>query len=119
MELTHAEKQLILYTKGHFKRINYMEDLKYFAAHQYNIYPEQVDKRSIMHMVIILYEKLSKGSYINFDLETFINDLFRRAWFKNEDHISWETIIQEMLARIQGILAKGLDLGKADFSILK
>lgn len=120
--LTIIEKQLILYTKGHFTdlgKMDYAEDLKYFAAEAYGLYPKQVEQRSIFHMVITLYQKLIDNGYIRFDLEQYMANLFKRSWLHDNDgnKISRENVLDQMLAEIQGCPVKGMDLDKADLSI--
>ena len=119
MDLHYAEKQLILYTKGHFKRIDYYNDLKYFAANLYGLSVEQVDEYNILHMVIDLYEDLVDTRYIKFRLKHFLSDVFKRGFNdtgKNE--IKWDNVIRHILAEIQGIGVDGLELGKADLSLI-
>jgi predicted aldo/keto reductase-like oxidoreductase len=72
MNLHKIEKQLILYTKGHFKRIKYEQDLKYFAAELYALSPEQVEWYSISHMVTDVYQKLVDHGLISFNLKNFL-----------------------------------------------
>jgi hypothetical protein len=119
VSLHEYEKQLILYTKGHFKEINYNRDLKYFAAKLYDLYPSQVEQYSIIHMVTHIYQKLVTSGYIRFILPLFLDDIFKRAWRENGNHnASWDTVLNQMLAEIQNTRVQGLNLGEADISIL-
>lgn len=123
LNLLYIEKQLILYTKGHFKdlgQMDYATDLKYFASELYGLYPEQVEQRSIFHMVITLYQKLINNGYIRFNLEDYMSNLFKRSWLHYNDgnKISRENVLDQMLAEIQGTSVKGMDLGKPDLTIL-
>jgi hypothetical protein len=124
VELTHMEKQIILYTKGHFTSeiggINYNRDLKYFAAKIYGLWPKQVEKRTLFHMIVTLYQKLIDAGYIKFDLEEYLSRLMKRAWLHYDmKDISFENILDQMLAEIQGTTVKGMELGEADLSILE
>lgn len=120
MELHNTEKQLILYTKNHFGRIDYEEDLKYFAARLYGLGPEQVGTYLIRSMVIELYQKLIGGGYLSFQLKTFMNDLFKRSWREKGRHeIDHSLLLRELLGDIQGMKVKDIELGEADKSILQ
>ncbi|MFJ8528522.1 hypothetical protein [Bacillus sp. NPDC094106] len=122
MELHYWEKQLILYTKGHFKRIDYKKDIKLFTAKLYGLGLEDVGMQNVLHMVLDVYETLCKNGYINFNLKTFIATLLKKSAFKSESNkIDGYDILQELLAEIQNIpvLSKGLDLGEADRELLE
>ncbi|HDR7922271.1 hypothetical protein [Bacillus paranthracis] len=122
MELHYWEKQLILYTKGHFKRIDYKKDIKLFTAKLYGLGLEDVGMQNVLHMVLDVYETLCENGYINFKLKTFIATLLKKSAFKGESNkIDAYDILHELLAEIQGIpvLSKGLDLGEADRELLE
>lgn len=122
MELHYWEKQLILYTKGHFKRIDYKKDLKLFTAKLYGLGLEDVGMQNVLHMVLDVYETLCENGYINFKLKTFIATLLKKTAFKSESNkIDAYDILHELLAEIQGIpvLSNGLDLGEADRELLE
>jgi hypothetical protein len=123
LALHQIEKQLILYTKCHFKRVDYKNDLKYFAAELYGLSPEQVELCSISHMVVDLYQKLADNGLITFNLKNFLSDTFRRAFREeNKREINWNILNREMLAEIQGMQVQDTilegQLGKADLSLL-
>ncbi|WP_257142918.1 MULTISPECIES: hypothetical protein [Bacillus cereus group] len=121
MELHYWEKQLILYTKGHFKRIDYKKDLKLFTAKLYALGLEDVGSKNILHMVLDIYETLCENGYINFNFKTFIFNLLRESSFKSDSHsIDDNDILHKLLAEIQNIpvLSKGLDLGEPDSELL-
>ncbi|MGH0533159.1 hypothetical protein ACQVP7_27065 [Bacillus paranthracis] len=122
MELYYWEKQLILYTKGHFKRIDYKNDIKLFTAKLYGLGLEDVGIQNVLHMVLDVYNTLCENGFINFNLKTFIFSLLRESSFKSEPHkIDEYDILHKLLAEIQGIpvLSKGLDLGEADNELLE
>jgi hypothetical protein len=119
INLHPTEKQLILYTKGHFKEIDYSRDLKYFAAEMYDLDPERVEQYSINHIVTNLYQKLVDAGYIDFSLKDFLQDTFKRSWlYYNSRSIDYRIVLEQMLAEIQKIRTHGLDLGEADILIL-
>lgn len=121
MELHEVEKQVILYSKGHFKQINYQQDLKYFAAELYDLNPEQVELYSIVNMVTDIYQTLVGNGLIDFNFKNFLSWTFRRAYREtSKNEVSWNIVLREMLAQIQGmqVLGTGLELGKADLSII-
>jgi hypothetical protein len=121
MNLHKIEKQLILYTKGHFNRINYEQDLKYFAAELYALSPERVELYSVSNMVMDVYQKLVDHGLIDFNLKNFLSDTFRRA-FREEGkrEVDWNIINRQILAQIQGMMVQGtgLELGDADLSLM-
>jgi hypothetical protein len=124
-ELHEIEKQLILYTKGHFKRINYDEDLKHFAAKLYGLNTETVELYSIINMVIDTYQALVDLGYINFKIDKFLSDTFRRAWRdESKREVNWNTVLKEMLAEVSCMQvnfeeqSKSLNLGKVDLTII-
>ncbi|KXY51058.1 hypothetical protein AT268_31640 [Bacillus cereus] len=122
MELHYWEKQLILYTKGHFKRIDYKKDIKLFTAKLYGLGLEDVGMQNVLHMVLDVYETLCENGCINFKLKTFIATLLKKSAFKGEPHkIDEDDILHELLAEIQGIsvLNTGLDLGEANRELLE
>lgn len=124
MKLSYWEKQIILYTKGHFGEINH-HHLKYFAAEHFGLHPDQVEQYSINYMVANLYEKLIDEGYIGFKLYSFVNEVFKRKRFEgdNSDGVKWSDMLKLMLSDIQGISVLGedfnLDLGAPDKEILK
>ena len=125
MKLYHYEKQLILYTKNHFKRIDYDRDLKYFAAEHYGLSLESTDDYNVLHMVIDLYQKLIDNDYKGFKIERFISDSFRRSRRERDSNeVSYDDILRQMLSEIQCMQVRGysdkedLELGEADLSIL-
>jgi hypothetical protein len=124
VKIFEAEKQLILYTKNHFKRNRSDEDLKYFAAKLYGLDPRQTEKYNVINMVVDLYEKLIAMGLIKFTLNSFLSETFRRAWRQNgNDNVNWDTVISHILAEIQGMQVKDkekvfIELGEADLSIL-
>ncbi|PGT89810.1 hypothetical protein [Bacillus thuringiensis] len=115
MELHYWEKQLILYTKGHFKRMDYRKDLKLFTARLYGLGLEDVGTRITLHMVIDVYETLCENGYINCTIKTFISSLLRKS-----NTVDVYDILNTLLSEIQGIpvASKGLDLGEADRELL-
>ncbi|PDZ55741.1 hypothetical protein CON15_19565 [Bacillus cereus] len=117
MEIDYWEKQLILYTKGHFKRINYKKDIKHFAANLYGLNLEQVSTDNVLHMVLDIYENLCLNDYIEFNFKNFISDLFKNAYFTDRgDKVDLSDILNQMLSQIQNtpVVRKGLNLGEVD-----
>jgi hypothetical protein len=123
MELNYWEKQLILYVKGHFKRVDYQRDLNHFPANLYGLELEQVEQYSVFSMVVGLYQTLVDDGHIKFTLEGFISDVFKRSLFEREkkNQISYNDIIRQMLGEIQNIkvLGENLELGSPDSKLLK
>jgi hypothetical protein len=121
MDLHYWEKQLILYTKCHYGRIDYENDLKRFAAELYYQSLEHVEQYSVLHMVVNLYQRLVDNEKLPFKLERFISDVFRRSWRERDSReVSYDDVIRQLLAEIQGmeVLGRGLDLGSPDEKML-
>jgi hypothetical protein len=127
-ELDYWEKQLIKYTKGHYKRTDYNKDLKYFPYNFFWIPLEEVKIYHIMGMVVRLHEKLVSMGYLTFKMERFIDDIFKRSRFERDDFktVIREDIIRQLLAEIQGMQVKfndekhpDLDLGEVDDKLYK
>ncbi|WP_437261216.1 hypothetical protein [Bacillus thuringiensis] len=117
MEFDYWEKQLILYTKGHFKCINYEKDIKHFAANLYGLKLEQVSTDNVLHMVLDIYEKLCLNDYIKFNFKNFISDLFKKSYFTDKGgKVDLSDILNQVLSQIQNIpvVRSGLNLGEAD-----
>jgi hypothetical protein len=121
MELHYWKKQLILYTKNHFGRIDYEKDLKRFAAELYYLSLKHVEKYSELHMVVDLYQELVDNEKISFKLERFISDIFRRSRRERDSReVSYDDVVRQLLAEIQGmqVLGTGLELGSPDEKML-
>jgi hypothetical protein len=123
MELNYWEKQLILYVKGHFKRVDYDKDLNHFPANLYGLELEQVEQYSVFGMVVGVYQSLVDDGRIKFTLETFISDVFKRSLFEREkkNQINYDDILRQMLGEIQSIkvLGENLELGSPDTNLFK
>lgn len=112
--LTVAEKQLVLYSKNHFKKMELLEDLKVFAGVQYDLYTNQVPPHSVYHMVVCLFFKLIDKGYITTQPKQFIMELFRTS----EETLDYKDVISKMMVGIQWVKADGLNLGRADHLLL-
>lgn len=126
LELHHYEKQLIKYTKGHFKRdLDYKNDVKYFDAELYGLSVEDTPDYSVFNMVIGLYQELIDTRYIREDLKSLFGELFKRAsWNGSKNNINYDDVIEYMLVSFQGLQIKGYDnvldnieLGETDATI--
>src|SRR5690606_28708744 len=110
MELHYWEKQLILYTKGHYNRIDYNKDLKQFPSAYYELPLEHTNDYNTLGMVTRLYQKLIDNGRITFTLETFIDGIFKRANFNHgESSVNRDDILRHMLGNIQGMKVKDQD----------
>ncbi|PKR82902.1 hypothetical protein [Heyndrickxia camelliae] len=125
MDLKYWEKQLILYTKGHYPRTDYEKDLVHFPSEFYGLSLEQTYQYNVLHMVTDVYQKLVANGHIQFKLDTFITDIFKRAWWDNgKKEVSYDHILKHMLSEIQNIviLNSGIELGGVDenlYNIIK
>lgn len=120
MELHYWEKQLILYTKGHFDRVDYEKDLKHFPSELYGLGLERTDNYNVLGMVTRLYQNLVDAGHIKFTLEKFISDIFKRAtWERNSGDVTHDDILHQLLAEFQCLTVfengvRVIDLGTAD-----
>jgi hypothetical protein len=112
-ELTHYDKQAILYFKDHFKTADMMEDLKVFVGHQYALDVNQVEHYSIYNFVVKLYFKLINLGVINISYEDFVLKLF--GYEKSIDYIG---MIKKLRSEIANTETKKLNIGDADYTLL-
>jgi hypothetical protein len=115
IELTHAEKQLILYVKGHFLETDLITDLKVITGKQCGLSFEHVDPHNIYHFVVKLFLKLEEKDYIKPGLEDFILKLFSQT----DEKIGYIDMIQKMLSEITITEVIGMNLGKPDYTLLE
>lgn len=110
--LNHIEKQVVLYSKGHFKRIDQIEGLKVFASELYAL--GEVEVYTVYHMVSNIFFKLQRENYILISLEKFIQDeLFTRR----TPQIDQSIMIGKMMVEIQNVKVEGLNLDEADYDL--
>ena len=121
MELSYWEKQLILYTKGHYARVDYEKDLKEFPAKAYLLGVEHTDQSNVFNFVTRLYTTLYENGHIPFTLEGFLTNIFKRVRFdKDNNSVDRMTIMKQMLADIQGMRVLGrIELGEPDEELRK
>ena len=123
--LNYYEKQLILYTKNHFSRIDYERDLKYFASKLYALSLERTSADSINHMIVNLYQKLVDYGYLNFKLDSFITQVFRMAWWDsgkieiNIDLINEHLLSEIQIMRVRSLHVPDLELGEAEVCLIE
>ena len=113
-KLTYYEKQLILYSKGHFETVDLIEDIREIAAKQYTLPVEYTEHYSIYHFVVTTFFKLQGMGYIKLTSKELIMDLFKRR-----KEVDYRDVIVDMLGQISitetGVTAKKpLDLGDPD-----
>nr|WP_145401539.1 hypothetical protein [Paenibacillus xylanexedens] len=111
--LTESEKQLVLYSKGHFVKTNLIDDIKKIVAEGFEIPLESTHFYHSYNFVADTFLKLHKANYIDASMHDFFCGLFKwKQILKPED------MIQDMLSNISTIRAAGLNLGKADSKYL-
>ena len=123
MKLHYWENQLILYTKGHFGKIDYDREIKYFPANLYGLYLEHTDDYNVLGMIVRLYQKLVDHKLIPFELEGFIDGIFRksRMYRGKSDEVNRQDIMDYMLAAMQNMQVQGtiLELGEPDKEMIE
>ena len=108
--LSHDEKQVVLYSKGHFVISNEIDDLRTITAEAFDISLTSTEKYHVYGYVVKIFLKLQTEKYIEASMHDFICGLF-----------TWETpviqpsdMIRKMMSYISTVKAAGLDLGEAD-----
>lgn len=122
MDLTYWEKQLVLYTKMHFGKINYKHHLKYFTAKNHQVSDSDVSLVNMFSMVSSTYKKLVMVNHSEFDIQNFILDVFKNAAHSgNHGRADMWDVMETMLSEIQNSQPKalGLDLGVLDNEFAK
>ncbi|QJI52325.1 hypothetical protein [Psychrobacillus phage Perkons] len=119
MELTHSEKQFILYTKGWYKKSdNRMDDIKVIIGKAYGLYPEQVEMYSVVHFVTDLFDRLTQNGNIPTEGYTptyfMLNNIFKYNLQRDD-----ETLFYFIYNRIQGCNVINLELGDTDSEYLQ
>lgn len=123
MKLTYWEKQFILYCKGHYSRMDINKDIKYFSGKEYGLSDEHVDQFNINAFVFGLYDKLKDNRYIKFNLNDFLQDVFKRGYYESTKpnyDINWNTVLRKMCSDITTMKIKfdddsrNIELGEVD-----
>lgn len=129
MALTHHQKQIILWTKDHFREHPEMT-LEKLVAKTYDLQLEHVTERNIYSILLVIYEELVQEGLLHFSLETFLLDAFKQNRYSNESGqdgqvIRRKDLIQLLIAELQGLKVwddlmkvKFIDLGEADLTLL-
>lgn len=119
MTLDYWEKQLVLYTKRKYLRVDYDEDLNTIVGNAYGFYAKDVDFHNTISFVSGVFEKLVEQKVIAFNLKTFITDTLKSASrFGGESKIDWHDVIKEMLVEISGCVIEGLKDWEVDKKLL-
>ncbi len=116
MNLSNEEKQLILYTKGHFlKSGNLIDDMKVIVGKAYALSFEHIEMYSIYNFVIKLYNKLVEGGYISHNkgtAEYILTKVYSRGLNRGDN-----SLLEFMLGEISIVKVAGLELGEIDYDI--
>lgn len=112
-DLTYWQKQLILYTKGHYGPVQWaFDELKYFAAALFDLHIEYVTQRNVNAMIEVTIETLLEHGAVK---QTIWRDMTKQLL--RDDHMVKLTpenrYISYMLSRLQGIhvVEHNLELG--------
>ncbi|WP_340032541.1 hypothetical protein NSQ20_11795 [Paenibacillus sp. FSL K6-1122] len=111
--LTDSEKQLVLYSKGHFLKTNLTDDIKRIIAEGFEIPLESTQFYHVYSFVTTIFVKLHEKKYIDNSINDFLCGLFK--W---NDTLRPEDMIQNMMSSISSVKAVGLNLGKANSKYL-
>lgn len=120
MELTFWQKQLILYTKGQYGKIDYDRHLKYFAGLHFEIHIDHITEHHIFKLVSKTYHDLQKRQLVTFNFERFMCDVFRNAKFDGREDVQLKDVIIRLLSEISSCNNLGsLELGEKVDSLEK
>jgi len=111
--LSYYEKQLILYTKGHFKKNYIFNDIKFFVSKEYDLNINQVSWNSIYYFIVNIYFKLIEHDCIQKPIQKFVLSLFNSP----TDLIDYYSIIEKMITEISFTNTKTLNLGNIDIEL--
>lgn len=82
MNLSHWEKQTILFLKGHFdkEQENKSQNLTiaHFVAEYYDLNLSQVNESNTFEMLVSIYQKLVEEKFMHFELKYFLVELFHK-----------------------------------------
>ncbi|MEC4565381.1 hypothetical protein L8C07_05440 [Paenibacillus sp. CMAA1739] len=107
--LNHSEKQIVLYSKGHFQQSDLIEDVRVITARSFNIPVESTHFYHLFNYITMIFLNLHEAEYITESMENFLCSLFKwKSVLKPED------MVTKMIGQISIVKASGLDLGEAD-----
>lgn len=107
--LNHSEKQIVLYSKGHFQTTDMIEDIRQITAKAFAIPVESTHFYHLYNYITSIFLKLHEASYITDTMESFLCSLFKwKSVLKPED------MVIKMMGQISIVKASGLYLGEAD-----
>lgn len=87
MPLSHYEKQVVLFIKGHFHKYPAIT-IEHIVAKHYDLYLEQVHEPNVYRMLLSLYEKLVAEGHIRFNLSDFLTDSFKQNRYSDGDGLT-------------------------------
>lgn len=100
MKLTFLQKQLILYTRGHYGEVDYDSHLKYFAGFYFQIQPDHITKHHVFKFVSETYHDLQKQELVTFRFDNFMDEILKSARFEGKDTVQLNDIMIRMLIEI-------------------
>jgi hypothetical protein len=119
IELTHSEKQFVLYTKGHFiKSDNKIDDINKIVAKAFALPENDVGLYSVIHFVAQLFDRLIQSGYIPTEGKSplkYMLDYIYKDNLQRDD----ESLFNFMFYSIQNTEVGGMNLGEADSTYLQ
>lgn len=112
--LTESEKQLVLYSKGHFVKTDLIDDINKIVAEGFEIPLESTHFYHAYNFVTSAFLRLHEAKYIDENMHDFFCSLFK--W---KEVLKPEDVLQDMLGSISSVKAAGLNLGEADSKYLR
>ena len=110
-------RHVVLYAKGHYLRVNLMDDIRTILAHRSGIEGRHIPDRDIYEQVITVFIAASD--------DRCISDCFRNIFdtFTQPDAITMESVIRCMFISIRQLTVMSgyeylFDIGEPDFTIL-
>ena len=114
VELSHQEKQIILYSKNHFEKTNTLEDIRLILGPLFGIKPKDVSPHGVYSYVVRLFLKLEEAGYVT-NIAYFLENLFKTA----SDKIDYIAMMDKMMVEMSIAQASGMNLGEPDYSLIR
>lgn len=106
-ELRFIDKQVVLYTKGHYNKDVTKQGgvlyLDYFAAWYYDLRLDRVNESIVYNMVMDVYVRLEELGYVTVRIEEMFARLFKNMHWAGDHGISRAMVIRYLLDEMQSI----------------
>ena len=105
--LRFIDKQVVLYTKGHYNKDVTGDGgsltLDYFAAWYYDLRLDRVNESIVYNLVMDVYVRLEELGYVSVSIEDMFARLFKDMNWAGMSGITRGMVIRYLLGEMQGI----------------